>query len=392
MSGQRILLVDDEETIRKLVSVALGRRGFTVETVADGARALEAAQRQPPDLLITDITLPGIDGLDLVDRLRADSRFSRTPIIVLSGRDRVEDVLTGYQRGADEYVTKPIEVAVLVAKVEALLRRYQAGGEAPAGPSGPAATALAAAAAAGRVAAFVHGKGGVGTTTLAVCSALALAGQDLRVSLLDLDSGSNSAATLLELHPPRTLADLARAGEKMDSEGFEAYLGRHPSSLALVSAAHRPEQGEAVTPEAVRVALGRLKGFSDCVLVDLPNVASERMATVLDTADLALVVTSSQLPALRATTRWLQLVDEAGFPAERTVVVLNQTTPLRADTYQVSLELGRPLEIVVSYSDQLQEVGALGGAPLASASWVQAAGRELGQLVQRLNTLVRKGV
>src|SRR5713101_5249517 len=104
----KILVVDDEEQIRKLVGTFLERRGYSVRTAQDGAEALRAISEDVPDMLITDVAMPDIDGLALAQKLRASPLTARLPIIMLSAHKETGDVLAGYGAGADEYVSKPI--------------------------------------------------------------------------------------------------------------------------------------------------------------------------------------------------------------------------------------------------------------------------------------------
>jgi two-component system alkaline phosphatase synthesis response regulator PhoP len=119
--GKRILVVDDEETIVRLVSYNLEKEGFCVITADDGLSALEQVKRNSPDLLILDIMLPSIDGLEVCRRLRQEN--IRVPIIMLTARDTEIDKVLGLELGADDYVTKPFSPRELVARVKAILRR-----------------------------------------------------------------------------------------------------------------------------------------------------------------------------------------------------------------------------------------------------------------------------
>lgn len=123
MAGESILFVDDEEQIRKLVSTFLQRRGYNVRIAADGMEALRLVREELPHLVVTDVNMPYMNGLELTRRLRENHKTSRIPIVMLSARKQAEDVLSGYQVGVDDYVPKPVEMAVLGAKIETLLRR-----------------------------------------------------------------------------------------------------------------------------------------------------------------------------------------------------------------------------------------------------------------------------
>jgi two-component system, OmpR family, response regulator len=122
MTDATILLVEDEENIASLVELYLKNDGYTVEHVADGVSALAAAERMKPSLVILDVMLPGMDGLEVCRRLRATSKI---PIIMLTARDGEVDRVLGLELGADDYVTKPFSPRELVARVKAVLRRAE---------------------------------------------------------------------------------------------------------------------------------------------------------------------------------------------------------------------------------------------------------------------------
>ncbi len=120
MSDKKILVVDDERKIVDLVKLYLEKSGFSVVTAGDGAAALEAFRREKPHLVVLDLNLPEIDGLDVCRGLR---RESNVPIIMLTARDEETDRLIGLELGADDYVAKPFSPRELAARVRAVLRR-----------------------------------------------------------------------------------------------------------------------------------------------------------------------------------------------------------------------------------------------------------------------------
>src|SRR3989440_11302807 len=120
---QTILVVDDEPQIVKLVRDYLEHGGFNVLAAADGPAALRTAATQHPDLVVLDLALPGMDGLDVARSLR---REGAVPIIMLTARTDESDKLVGLELGADDYLTKPFSPKELVARVRAVLRRGQA--------------------------------------------------------------------------------------------------------------------------------------------------------------------------------------------------------------------------------------------------------------------------
>jgi DNA-binding response OmpR family regulator len=131
MSGELILVVDDEPNIIQLARLYLEREGFHVQGVGDGRAALEAVLRLRPAMMVLDLMLPQVDGLEVCRRLRAEG--SVLPILMLTARDEDIDKILGLEMGADDYLTKPFNPRELVARVKAILRRSehrnQAGGQ-----------------------------------------------------------------------------------------------------------------------------------------------------------------------------------------------------------------------------------------------------------------------
>jgi two-component system KDP operon response regulator KdpE len=131
VSQQTILVVDDEAPMRKLIASNLKVSGYGVHTAADGTEALKLIEEHPFDLLLLDISLPGPDGLQVLDAVR---RELKTPVMMLSGRGRERDKVGALDLGADDYLTKPFGVAELLARVRTLLRRVAKGSDASAPP------------------------------------------------------------------------------------------------------------------------------------------------------------------------------------------------------------------------------------------------------------------
>jgi len=119
----RILVADDDVDIRELVEFKLSTLGHDVVAVSDGQAAIDACQAQRPDLAVLDVMMPGVSGLDAVRAIRADPALAGLPVILLTARAQESDVETGFDSGADDYVTKPFSPRELAARVQALLAR-----------------------------------------------------------------------------------------------------------------------------------------------------------------------------------------------------------------------------------------------------------------------------
>src|ERR1700716_3077547 len=148
MSAEDIILVDDDRVIQKMVGGFLERTGYRVGKASKGIEALDLVNQRVPHLIITDVRMPELNGIELTSRLRGNHRTAGIPILMFSDLGEARDALAGYAVGADDYLPKPFELAILEAKVESMLRR-----------SAGAATRTNR----GRVILFAHAKGGVGT-------------------------------------------------------------------------------------------------------------------------------------------------------------------------------------------------------------------------------------
>ena len=123
MTGNSILVVEDEPDIRELLKYTLGRVGFGVQLAADAEEALQLLTGKLPDLVLIDWMLPGLSGVDLARRLRRDDVTAKIPLIMLTARGDEDDKLRSFDSGIDDYVTKPFSSKELVARIKALLRR-----------------------------------------------------------------------------------------------------------------------------------------------------------------------------------------------------------------------------------------------------------------------------
>ena len=130
MSGAHIVVVEDESDILEVLSYNLRREGFEVSSSLNGVQGLELIQQQLPDLVLLDLMLPGIDGLEICRRLRSNSASQHIPIVMVTAKGEESDVVLGLGIGADDYLVKPFSPKELIARVKAVLRRASAGAEA----------------------------------------------------------------------------------------------------------------------------------------------------------------------------------------------------------------------------------------------------------------------
>jgi len=123
MAKESILIVDDEEDVLELVRYNLDKNGYNIDTATTGEQALAKARAKLPNLIILDLMLPGIDGLEVCKKLKSDTKTQNIPIIMLTAKGEEKDIVIGLELGADDYVTKPFSPKVLVARVRRILHK-----------------------------------------------------------------------------------------------------------------------------------------------------------------------------------------------------------------------------------------------------------------------------
>jgi two-component system phosphate regulon response regulator PhoB len=126
MSGERIVIIEDEADILEVLEFNLSQEGFEVSCSQEGEQGLDLVRRENPDLLLLDLMLPDMDGLDICRQLKTDDATSTIPIVMVTARGKESDIVLGLGIGADDYITKPFSISEVVARIRAVLRRYHA--------------------------------------------------------------------------------------------------------------------------------------------------------------------------------------------------------------------------------------------------------------------------
>lgn len=125
MKNKRVVVIEDEEDILELISYNLRREGFDVKGASSGEEGLALVESSQPDIVLLDLMLPGLSGLDVCRRLKANKALSSIPVVMVSAKGSESDIIEGLELGADDYVTKPFSPGILTARVRAILRRMQ---------------------------------------------------------------------------------------------------------------------------------------------------------------------------------------------------------------------------------------------------------------------------
>ena len=131
MPPKKILIIEDETDIREMLALRLKKEKFQVIEASEGMTGLRKAMEEQPDLILLDMMLPFTSGLDILRKIRANRKVAQMPIIIVSAKGDESDVVVGLELGADDYVTKPFNMSILIARINALLRRFQTSGTPP---------------------------------------------------------------------------------------------------------------------------------------------------------------------------------------------------------------------------------------------------------------------
>lgn len=314
----RILLVDDDAAIANLLRTLLTGLGYQLTVARTGEEALTQAQRQPPDLVLLDVLLPGMDGYTLCRKLRQHPATCNVPILMLTARAETADKLAGFNAGADDYLTKPFEPQELVYRVRALLARAH--------PSPPfAEQGYRHESRQGRIVAVFGAKGGVGKTTIAVNLAIALARDGkTQVALMDGDFFFGDVGVHLNLSPSRSIVDLLEHVDDLDEIVLNRVLIRHESGVRVLLAPYHPEQAEQIGEEHVRKILRALAAAFDCLVVDCQASYDDLTLTILEQADQIMLVLTPEIGPVKNTSVFFDLAAKIGIEQSRIQLVLNR--------------------------------------------------------------------
>jgi pilus assembly protein CpaE len=284
--GAKILVVDDEPNVLRMVGYALHAEGFEVVVAQNGAEALSKVQTEAPDLVLLDVMLPDMSGVEVCEQLRKRKETIDLPIIILSALAQVPDKVRCLEAGADEYVTKPITPEELIARIKALLGRYrQVRRSLPTQP--------------GMVLGFMGAKGGVGTTTVALNVASALVMQKKKVVAAEIRSSYGTFSAQLNLIQPQGLVSLLEHDPgKLDEHEVSWRLADLPSGLRLLVGPQSVAEYRGIEPQQVETIIQIIASMVDYTILDLPCYPSDANQAAIRCCDLVALVIEPESTAL----------------------------------------------------------------------------------------------
>jgi pilus assembly protein CpaE len=319
MNQAHILVVDDDEMIVQMMGIMLRRLEYR-PTLMTSAKAALKWLRQPanfPDLILSDVMMPEISGHDFIKQVRADPNLARLPIILLTANDEMEDKIAGFQAGADDYLTKPVNPTELELRIKALLARAGA------------STAAAKPRQEASVISVFSLRGGVGTSSVAVNLAAALAAmwkQD--IPLIDLALKNGHCALMLNVRPKNSLVNFSGwDSPTVDAENIEHLFVRHETGIKLLPAPVSPAEAELVTPDIIDLVWPTLRASYPLMVVDAGSQLLEPALTVLDRSQYIVLLLAPELAALKDTVETIRIFKQLGYDSARILPVINHIFP-----------------------------------------------------------------
>ncbi|HEY3344049.1 MAG TPA: response regulator [Anaerolineaceae bacterium] len=385
---EKILIVDDDLETLRLVGIMLQRQGYTITAANSGSQAISMAKNEQPDLILLDVMMPEMDGYEVARQLRADTDLSQIPILMFTAKSQVEDKVTGYESGADDYLTKPTHPAELNAHIKALLSRTGklrlVAAHAPAPEKG-------------YVIGVIGARGGVGASTLGLNLAVTLVQKNkLTVNAAELRPGNGTWGLELGYLNPEALRNLLQyKPSEITQEVVESEIITNASGVRLLLSGYQPREADALTSTAHFEAILKQLSFSAAVsIVDLGAYQIPCIERILTHCNEVILVVDPHPIAVARAKAILEDLESKGFGKAKlvTIVLLNR---LRADIQlswsQVQESLSQPVAVVFTPVPELTYQAALRLTPMVMLQPDGLHNQQFGKLAELIVQHAHKG-
>jgi pilus assembly protein CpaE len=358
----KILVIDDEPIYHKLTQRALALPDYEFVFANNGTEGIQAAKTARPDVIITDLKMPDIDGYEVVSTLRRDTNFAHIPIMILTANTELEDKLNAFEKGADDYISKPFNPNELQARVRVLVQRGEV--------AKTARTLISSTEEIENYTLAVHSlRGGMGSSSIAMNLALGLTGLWGRPTLLvDGVLNSGQIALLLNTSSKRTWADLSiPKDEAPDEIVLQSIISKHETGLHYIASPAFPVDAEVVSPHAVKSVLNWATDHYDYTVIDAAHSFDPITLPMLDMADTILLVLAPEMASIRAAAAALNTYKQLDYPPEKIRLVLNWTFKRRGLAHkQIEKALKRKISLIIPHAPDIF-IGAINmGRPIVT--------------------------
>jgi pilus assembly protein CpaE len=339
-----ILVIDHDVDVVEEAVRLLSAEGYEILTAVTGQAGIVLAELNRPRLVLLDVDLPDVSGYEVCRTLRSMATTAKVPILLYSARAEVEDKVTGFKAGANDYIVKPAAAAELQARIRAALRSEEK--------------------TLGHIITVWGAKGGVGTSTLALNLAVALrARTGKRVTLMDASVLGGTLAVMLNLAPQHTVGDLLPRLDQLDSELLNTVLATHSSGIRVLASQPWSQDGNSLEPTELKRILSWLQEASEYVVVDTAPSLDQSTVAVLQ-LPYPIVVLTPEMTALRNTRLFLDLAENWQIP-QKLILALNRY-PIKGGLQLKDIEaaLQRKVDVQIPNDEPLVTYSINRGIPL----------------------------
>ena len=349
----RILVADDDETILRLLMHTLRAEGYELIITRDGKAAFEQTISERPDLVILDVMMPEYSGFEVCHMLRERPETATIPVIILTGLSDIENKVQGLQAGADEYVTKPIDLRELAARVGGLLRRNRLLRES----SAPKA---------GKIVSVWGAKGGVGVTTTTLNIATVLARANKSTIAVELRADYGTFAAQLKVRPERNLGALLVSEPASITAPFvTSLLFTTPFNLRVLFGPQRVEEFTPLEEAPVGAALGRFNQMADFIIVDVPGgISLAHQAIVRSSANILLLLEPEATSVASGVARLQQLLAWGARLDQITCLLVNRQGTALLSLHEVETQLDQRVVGMIPPAMETLAIATQYGTPL----------------------------
>jgi len=358
---EKILVVDDDVDTVRLVGLMLQRQGYQIVAANSGAQALAMAPNEIPDLIILDVMMPDMDGYEVTRRLRAMPTTKNTPIIMFTAKSMVDDKVTGFEAGVDDYLTKPTQPRELIAHVKAILARVN-----KSRIPQPEQVKREA----GYVIGVVSAKGGLGCSTLATNLAVSLHYRSKgSVVVAELRPGEGSIGLDLGYLQPEGLTRLLhKKTSEITAEAIEREFFLHKTEIRLLMASYKAVDARLKSPEKIEAICQNLIYTANIILLDLGPAITAETEKALPFCNELVVPFESTQQILTRTDGLICDLAERGFGEGRINAVLYNRSRSELNMSLVSVQqvFKHPIAVVFTPAPEVIFQSARANMPLVA--------------------------
>jgi CheY-like chemotaxis protein len=353
----KLLIVDDDMDTLRLVGLMLERQGYDVLAASSGNQALSLAKSASPDLILLDVMMPDVDGYEVTRQLRDDANTANIPIIMFTAKTQLDDKLTGFDVGADDYLTKPAQPQELFAHIKAVLSRVSKTRQ------------LAASKQRGKMIAVVAAKGGLGVTTLALNLGIAVqASQEKDVIVAEFRPGQGTLSLELGYQKPEGYNRLLQCkASEVNPQMVETELVTHDTGTRfLFSSIHSRDAKYLNAVDNLESIAKQLTFMAEFIIIDLGSALLDSTQKIVGQCDELILVVEPSPTTIARTKAYIQDLISIGVDLGKVKAVL--VSRLRSDTQltwtEVQDQLGHSITTVFTPAPELAYQASIHHIPI----------------------------